>query len=287
VTPRQVEVTVEATAIRWLASYISTARNKTGQGLASQRVRDYLVPFHGHVLLVKLSREHVRAYRLWLEKRNISAQTVKHVLSDFRCMLNWSEDCGLIERSPFPRRVLPKIQERPPDRLNEEEIQRVCSVDDPYGFVARLLISTGLRWGEAVRAQASDVQNRSLIVYRTKSGKMRRVPLPELVLRELRGRVGRLIPFSSHGAFNRMVKKLSGVEGFHVHRLRHTYACRWLEAGGSLAALRELLGHSTIVTTQRYARLGDAHVQEEARRIWGQGVTQEVTHQKLDLPREA
>jgi hypothetical protein len=44
-------------------------------------------------------------------------------------------------------------------------------------------------------------------------------------------------------------------------------ACRWLEAGGSLAALQEILGHSTILVTQRYARLNEAHVRAEVERL--------------------
>jgi integrase-like protein len=98
--------------------------------------------------------------------------------------------------------------------------------------------------------------------HQTKSGKVRRVPIRE----EFCGRVGRLVPFTSHGAFSRQVAKLSGVR-FHVHQLRHTFACRWLERGGSLAALQELLGHSTVVTTQGYGRLAEPHVQAEAARV--------------------
>jgi len=51
--------------------------------------------------------------------------------------------------------------------------------------------------------------------------------------------------------------------------MRHTFGCRWLERGGSLAALQAILGHSTIVTTQRYARLSDDHVRAEVERIGG------------------
>lgn len=254
------QLTVEEVAEQWLATYVPSQRKDVK--LASQRVRDYLRPCLGHVLLSRLSGEDCRSYRLWLEKRGKSPQTVKHILSDLRCLLNWCEDSGLVNRSPFPRKILPKIQERPPDRLTDAELATVCGLPDPYGFVCRFLASTGLRWGEAVRAQAADIQHGLLIVHQTKSAKVRRVPLPE----EFRGRVGRLVPFKSHGAFSTQVAKLGRVR-FHVHMLRHTFACRWLERGGSLAALQELLGHSTVVTTQRYGRLAEAHVQAEVARI--------------------
>lgn len=52
-----------------------------------------------------------------------------------------------------------------------------------------------------------------------------------------------------------------GLQGYRFHDLRHTFATRNVESGTDLFTLRELLGHSTIVTTQRYA-----HPSAEARR---------------------
>ncbi len=265
-------VTVEDTARQWLESYVPVHRQDPS--LATQRVKDYLLPFMGHVILSNVSGDDCRAYLLWLKKKGRSLQTTRHVLSDLRCLLNWCEESGLVERSVFPRKILPRIQERPPDRLSDEQLVAVCSIEEPYGFICRFLASTGLRWSEAKRAQGSDVHSGLLLVHQTKSGKVRRVPLPE----EFRRHVGRFVPLSSHGAFNRQVSKLSGVV-FHVHQLRHTFACRWLERGGSLAALQEILGHSTIVTTQRYGRLGDIHVQAEAVKV-GRLVPNLVTHEK-------
>jgi integrase len=175
--------------------------------------------------------------------------------------------CRLHHRSPVPRRLLPRIQERPPDRLSDDEVERVCSLPEPYGFICRFLVLTGLRWGEATRAQASDVQGGVLLVHRTKSGRMRRVPVLPALAEELRLRVGRLLPLTDSWGLTIQVRRRSEVERFHPHQLRHTFACRWLEAGGSLAALQEILGHSSIVTTQRYGRLGEAHVQAEAERL--------------------
>ena len=98
-----------------------------------------------------------------------------------------------------------------------------------------------------------------------------RVPLSPELLREVRLRVGRLVSFArlSPGSFAARVRRLAGVEGFHVHQMRHTFACQWLERGGSLAALQQILGHASIETTQRYARLTDEVVMREAERIGG------------------
>lgn len=103
----------------------------------------------------------------------------------------------------------------------------------------------------------------------TKSKRVRRVPLTPHLLREVRQRVGQLVAYAngSPGSFANAVRRLSGAEGFHVHQMRHTFACQWLERGGSLVALQQVLGHASIVSTQRSARLTDEAVMREAARI--------------------
>ena len=223
----------------------------------------------GHKLIGKLTRVDAWAFRRWLEdhERKLGPQSVHHVLSDFRCLLRWCEDVAILERSPFPRGIMPRLQERPPDRLEPKEVRAVLGVPEPYGFVIRLGLGTGLRWGELRRAQAGDVQNGLLVVHHTKSRKVRRIPLTAGLRQELRSRVGKLVPFVEPGAFANQVRKHSGVKRFHVHQLRHTLACAWLERGGSLAALQQLLGHSSIVTTQRYGRISDDMIRAEVERV--------------------
>jgi integrase len=265
---------------QWLESYVKTARAEKQQQIAAQRVRDYLDPFFGHMMLDRVTREDVRQFRGWLESQtSLSQATVALVLSDVRCMLNWCEDEQRIERSPFPRRIMPRLQEQPPDRLTDEDAARIVALEEPYGFVCRLALGTGLRWGELCRSQAADVKHVRvpgsveeqwfIEVSNTKSRKVRRVPLSPELVREVRQKVGRLVPFAtgSPGSFALRVLRRAGLERFHVHQMRHTFACQWLERGGSLAALQQMLGHASIVTTQRYARLGDEAVMREAARI--------------------
>jgi len=260
-------VGVHEAAERWLESYVGTRRHRRDHGMTRQRLRDYLLAFLGHRPLSGVTKEDVRAYRLWLERDGrLKPATVKHILSDLRCLLNWAVDSDLLNRSPFPRHIMPRIQERPPDRLSDEEVEVLLRLPEPYGFICRFGIGTGLRWGELVRARSSDTQNGSLVVHQTKSGKVRRVPLAPELSAELRYRVGRLMPLMNGWRFSQDVRKLSGIRRFHPHQMRHTYACQMLEAGVSLAAVQQLLGHSTVIMTQRYARLSDEAVRREVER---------------------
>jgi integrase len=232
-------------------------------------VRKYLAVRLGHMQVGRILVEHMHDYRRWLDSLPIKPQTVVHVLSDARCFLLWCVECGLLDRTPFPRRVMPRIQERPPDRLTEDAAASLLGLPDPWGFVIRLGLGTGLRWGEMVRLQRTDLEGNELVIHHTKSGKVRRVPVFPPLLGEIRNRVGRLVGFAeaSAGSFNRRVRSLTGLDRFHNHQLRHEFACRWLERTGDLIALQQVLGHASIVTTLRYASLSAAHVRATAKRF--------------------
>lgn len=234
--------------------------------LARQRLSDYLDPELGGLRLRDLVPDQLRRYRLALEARALAPLTVRHVLADARCMLNWCVESGRLARSPFPHRIMPRIPERPPDRLTDEEAGAVARIPEPQAFAIRLGLGTGLRWGELCRACGEDLADGALLVHHTKTGRLRRVPLSARLRSEVSSRLGRLVPYAegSPGSFSRFVQRHSQVLRFHVHQLRHTFACRWLEHGGSLPALQQILGHGSVVTTQRYANLSDAAVRREA-----------------------
>jgi integrase len=261
--------TVAQMVPEWINEYVRTNRNEKGIRLAECRAKAYLIPGLGMKPLVMVRKSHLRGYRLWLEQQQLSNQTVSHILAEARCFFLWCLDSDLIHESPIPRRLLPRLQEQLAKPFLDDEMAILCALPEPYGFTNRLGCGTGLRWSELCRTQASDIQGNELVVSQTKSGKVRRIPLGPEMLKEIRSRVWRLVPFSpsASGSFARTVRRLSGIEGYHAHRMRHTFACNWLLNGGTLHALQQLLGHASVVTTQRYARLTDEGVRQEAMRV--------------------
>lgn len=284
-------LTVKEAAARWLEEHVRHNRTAQNHRDAEARVGKYLVPFMGETRIDKVMASTLSAFRHWLAGRlhpktklPLTTLTVKHILADCRAMLNYCLNAGLIDRSPVPTRGwIPRIPQRAPDRCTPAERTFLEQLPDPYGRILRFLFATGLRWGEMVRAQASDVMNGVLLVRKSKSGKVRRVPIPSDVWEETRNRVGRLCPFDSSGNFNAQVRRLvaehletldeerrkplEGLKRFHVHLTRHTFASEWREAGGSLSALQKILGHATIRTTEQYGEIADDLVIAEARRI--------------------
>jgi integrase len=262
------DVTVREAGVRWLSTYVPTTRNAKGQRLAEARFARYAYFWLGDIPLSELDGDEIREYRLWLERDvKLSPHTVTHILSDLRCLLRWAVTVNLLERSPFPPRVFPRIAEVPPQGFTAEEVKLLTSFGGHAGFALRFLIGTGLRWAEACRATQDHVRGLLLEVGNTKSGRVRRVPLTVELLSEADVyRYHRFVPYAANspGSFSRMIRQHSGISDFHVHRCRHTFAMRWLESGGNLAVLQHVLGHRDLSTTMRYARVTDQLIEREA-----------------------
>jgi len=234
----------------------------------------------------ELSPGRIREYRIHLEGlksavtgRPFKPETVKHFLRDVQSFCSWLEEEGYVDQSPFPKRIMPRVPDRGLERFTDAEVKKLLELPEPYRFTIRLALATGLRWGELTRVQARDVQkDGTLVVVQPKTGNAKAIPLPPDLMEEVGGRVGKLIPFSpsSASSFTRVVKEKCGIPSVGSRLLRHTAACRALDGGVRLDVIQKVLGHSTIRTTERYARLGHGTVQEEMRRFWRRPVATSV-----------
>jgi len=132
------------------------------------------------------------------------------------------------------------------------------------------MMDPGVRWSELCRLTRDDLQDGELIVHgATKNGRMRRVPVPASLVAEIKGHVGRLVPFEAkdNSWFNRAVRDHTGVTAFSAHALRHAFGFNYMARGGNLLVLKELMGHGAVELTARYARPSEALVRADAARV--------------------
>ena len=273
------EVTVDSFSSRWLKERIQQGRAPQQVKLASQRYQDYIRPVMGKSRLGDVSPADFRKIRALCEKKGLAPATVRHVLGDAGNLFRYAVECGYINSSPFLASVMPKLQQRAPKRLSNEEIEKILSVTpERYLLAVKLALGTGVRWAEIHTLEWRHVVVRPvphLVLENTKNLKLRRVPISKELANILEKKRGEptafVLPFRLKWGPDHIVRKLIKLSGvkFHWHRFRHTFACRYLEAGGTLASLQRILGHSTVIMTQRYAGLSDSSVFNEAEKVLG------------------
>jgi site-specific recombinase XerD len=128
-----------------------------------------------------------------------------------------------------------------------------------------LVYSAGLRTQEAVDLRLGDVDfEQEAILVRGKGGKERSVPLGEEAAHRLRLYLEEARPELARGAENRLFLSIRGRPLDtstlrrllpNPHRLRHAFATHLLEGGADLRTIQELLGHSSLSTTQIYSHV--------------------------------
>jgi len=151
--------------------------------------------------------------------------------------------------------------------------------------IVLLAAATGMRRGEVLNLRWSDVDidKRYLIVrttpsYKTKSGRMRTIPLNDIALSVLGSKKPtHELVFTNNGhpirgnwvqhLFKRYVRKAGLDDMLHFHSLRHTTASWLVQSGSTLYEVQQLLGHSSSKVTEVYSHLQPEHLQSTVARL--------------------
>lgn len=159
--------------------------------------------------------------------------------------------------------------------MSHSEISRlleVCSRSSNGSliYVVKVCLATGARWSEAESLKASQIADGKITFLNTKSGKNRTVPINDLLFNELvsldKDRDEKMF-LSSLSAFRKAITKaeIELPRGQMSHVLRHSFGSHFVMQGGNIIVLRDILGHSEITTTMRYAHLAPNHLTDAIR----------------------
>jgi len=251
-----------------------------------------------HALLRRfLAQQHALGYARASIARRVGA---------IHTFYRWAVDEGTIAHDPSLLLGRPKVANRLPTVLRAREAADLVEVpdadetDDPIEravalrdrAILELLYGSGLRVSEVTSLRRDDLDlDGARVLVRGKGSKERRVPVSDDAVLAVRawladGRVHLAADAGGPLFLNRKHKPMSprdvramvgGYAGSLLpgrrvgpHTLRHSYATHLLEGGADIRAVQELLGHSSVATTQRYthvsrARLFEAHEQAHPR----------------------
>jgi len=220
----------------------------------------------------QLDKEEIRSFLVHLTtERKLSPNTMTGFICGLRFFYN--ETLGWDETKLF---IPPRKKSSPlPEVLSPSEVVRL--IDAARGLKQRVLLMTaysaGLRVGELVNLKIADIDaaRMTIRVKQGKGGKDRYAILSQNLLTELRqywkryrpsiwlfpnrAKNGPLSRGEAWHIFNQAKKRAGLKKGRGIHTLRACFATHLLEAGVDLRSIQFLMGHSSILSTQRYLRL--------------------------------
>jgi integrase/recombinase XerD len=236
-----------------------------------------------------VSEAHLVAYARYLEQRTtrrgtpLAAASRASTLSTVRRFFSFLASRGVILRDPARGIPLPRSPRLPRGILTEAQARRLVAAPFPGSPVGKrdraileLLYGTGIRLGEAARADVTDLdlRQRILLVRSGKGKKDRIVPVPGRAAtalgrylaearHELVRRADAALFVSRHGGrlsqvgLRAIVKRHGRAIGVELspHALRHTCATHLLRGGADIRHVQELLGHRCLSTTALYTRV--------------------------------
>jgi integrase/recombinase XerC len=232
----------------------------------------------------------IRGWVAHLWQQRLQTRSLERALSSIRTYFGFLVSEGIVDANPAITVPLPRKQHNQPDVVDRYAIEGLLESfpDTPAGrrdlALVELLYGAGLRVGELVALDIEDLSlTERLVRVKGKGRKERIVPFGRRAAGAVRAylphrsgwrghqagadeplfvnqRGGRLSDRSVRRVLNAAVQRTADLHRLHPHALRHAFATHLLEAGMDLRAIQELLGHSSLATTQIYAGVDLAHL---------------------------
>ena len=212
-------------------------------------------------------------------------RSIQRHLSSAKGFFRFLKKNNLVDSSPFELITAPKSPNTLPEVLSPENVEQLLNfkpanlIEIRDLAIVELMYSSGLRVSETVNINLSDFEdNMSFLRVFGKGSKTRLVPLGRFAINAIKNwlverqkiatktealflnsKGTRLSVRSVQIRLKKMAVK-QGLPPIHPHMLRHSFATHMLESSGDLRTIQELLGHSSLSTTQIYTKLDYQHL---------------------------
>lgn len=248
---------------------------------------DYIVQTGGRsdgILISQISKKDIRAYLGSLVKYGLARRSVSRKLAAVRAFFLYLNKTGILNHNPSLTLTAPRLDKRLPQFLREDEILQVLSAIDIRTHrgardraILELFYGTGMRLAELTDLDVShiDLHNGTVRVL-GKGRKERVIPIGRTVAQTIKYylskrqdfqpamdetalflnmRGHRLSPRGVQLLVKQWLSSVSDRKKLSPHVLRHSFATHLLDRGADLEAVKQLLGHASLSTTQHYTHL--------------------------------
>ncbi len=226
----------------------------------------------------KISPSIIREYIMELYSLSMSKSSIQRKISSLKSFFKFLLRRKIIEKNPMSDIKTPKKEKKLPEYVSEKEMEKLFDLPNVSlrdRAILELLYATGMRASELIRLNVKDIDfNRGEVKVLGKGRKERIIPLTEKakeILKMYLEKEGRIDNLNSplflskrkkrlsQRTLQRIVKKylqmVSEVKRKSPHVIRHTFATHLLRAGCDIRTIKELLGHSSISTTEIYTHI--------------------------------
>lgn len=277
------KTTYKEFAANWFQVYVKN-NNKHSEILSKEKIlRVHLIPYFGQSKLTAITNIDIEKYKAKKIESGLNPKTINNQLAVLRRSFNIALEWGVVKSCPVIKKLKTPPQEF--DFLSVEESRLlVNTAKGIWHDMIKIALETGLRFGEIKALTWSDVdfRRRELTIRQafaegvlgsTKSNRIRRIPMTDSVHETLNGlkkssgyafadRSGKPMEQSTSIRRLQRICKQAGIRKIGWHVLRHTFASHLAQSGANLVAVQNLLGHSDIRTTMRYAHINGTVLRE-------------------------
>lgn len=229
----------------------------------------------------------------FLSELGMESSTLARIISGIRAFYNFLQEEEIIADNPTEQLDTPKITRKLPEILSIEEIEQILSVIDLSKFeghrnkaIIEVLYGCGLRVSELINLKMMDYfTDESILRVIGKGDKERYIPIGSKAKNALyyyieysRPHYPMITQYQQYIFLNRRGKKLTremifiivkdyaakaGIQkNVHPHTFRHSFATHLVENGADLFAVQEMLGHSSITTTEIYTHVSMSYLRD-------------------------
>ena len=283
---------IEEAFTNWLGN-LKEVRNLSDNTLISYKhdVRSFLEFITTHTgsevsikYLNDMKISDFRSFLSYLRNKDISSTSIARIISSLKSFFNYLLNTNLIESTVVQSLRTPKQKKSLPRPISSElAIETIKHAQDMekekwIGMrnksILMLLYGCGLRISEALNLNFEDINENDYLIIKGKGNKERMVPLMNYVKNDIENyihecpknfmkddplfvgkRLDRLSPRIIQYVLEKIRHNLSLPETATPHALRHSFATHLLDSGGDLRTIQELLGHSSLSTTQKYTKI--------------------------------